>query len=61
MPTASLQRGKTPPTNKCPVAQSAGAADNADSISAEGKTPPTSVLIMTRNNLMLRNGDVPLY
>ena len=35
------------------VAQSAGAVEHADCISMRGKTPPASVLDMTRNNLMV--------
>ena len=35
-------------------AQSAGAVEYTDCTSAEGKTPPLSVLDMTQNNLMVR-------
>ena len=40
-----------PPTMCCPVA---GAAEYTDCIFAGGKTPPTNVLYMTLNNLMVR-------
>ena len=67
-PTVFLQRGKTPPTSVL-VAQSAGAAEYNDCISAEGKTLPKRVLDMTLNNLMVmlqeccsfRKCGVPLY
>ena len=36
------------------IAQSAGVVEYTDCFSAEGKPPPTSVLDMTLNNLMVR-------
>ena len=36
------------------MGQSAGAAEYTDYISAERKTPPTSILDMALNNLMVR-------
>ena len=42
------------PTNKCSLAKSPGRVEYTDCFSTEGKTPPTSVLDMTLNNLMVR-------